>query len=57
MDQIEQEFGKPNPNAPAALSRFEFLIGRWQCEANIRLANGDWQIFQATWLGRFILDG
>jgi hypothetical protein len=44
MDQIEQEFGKRNPNAPAALSRFEFLIGRWRCEAKIRLANGEWQI-------------
>ena len=27
MDQIEQDFGKANPNAPAALSRFAFLIG------------------------------
>jgi len=57
MDQIEQEFGKRNPNAPAALSRFEFLIGRWRCEAKIRLANGEWQILPAMWLGRVILDG
>lgn len=33
MDQVGQEFGKPSPNAPAALSRFAFLIGRWRCEA------------------------
>jgi hypothetical protein len=57
MDPIEQEFGKPNPNAPAALSRFAFLIGRWRCEARVRSANGEWQTLQATWLGRFILDG
>ena len=57
MDQVEQKFGKPNPNAPAALSRFAFLIGRWRCEAKVRSANGEWQTFQATWLGRFILDG
>lgn len=57
MDQVEQEFGKLNPNAPAALSRFAFLIGRWRCEARVRLAGGEWQAFQATWLGRFILDG
>lgn len=57
MDQVDQEFGKPNPNAPAALSRFAFLIGRWRCEARVKLANGEWQTFQATWLGRFILDG
>jgi hypothetical protein len=57
MDQVDQEFGKPNPNAPAALSRFAFLIGRWRCEAKLRLANGEWQTFQARWLGRYILDG
>jgi hypothetical protein len=57
MDQVGQEFGKPNPNAPAALSRFAFLIGRWRCEAKVRSAEGEWQTFQATWLGRFILDG
>jgi hypothetical protein len=57
MDLIEQEFGKPNPNAPAALSRFAFLIGRWRCEARVRLATGEWRTLQATWLGRFVLDG
>jgi hypothetical protein len=57
MDQVEQKFGEPNPNAPAALSRFSFLIGSWRCEAKVRSANGEWQAFQATWLGRFILDG
>jgi hypothetical protein len=57
MDQVEQEFGQANPNAPAALSRFAFLIGRWRCEARVRLDNGEWQTLQATWLGRFILDG
>ena len=56
MDRVDQEFGKPNPNAPAALSRFRFLIGRWRCEAKVRLANGKWQIFQATWVGRYIFD-
>lgn len=57
MDQVDQEFGTPNPNAPAALSRFAFLIGRWRCEARVRSADGEWQTFQATWIGRFILDG
>jgi hypothetical protein len=57
MDQVDQEFGKPSPNAPAALSRFAFLIGRWRCEAKVRSAKGEWQTFQATWVGRFILDG
>jgi hypothetical protein len=48
---------KVNPNAPTELTRFAFLIGDWQCEARIRSANGEWQTFQATWLGRFILAG
>jgi hypothetical protein len=56
MEQVDAEFGKPNPKAPAALSRFAFLIGRWRCEARV-LADGEWQTLQGTWLGRFILDG
>jgi hypothetical protein len=57
MDQTGEKFGKVNPNAPAALSRFAFLIGRWRCEAKVLLDSGEWQRFAATWLGRFILDG
>jgi len=37
--------------------QFAFLIGSWRCEAKVRSANGEWQRFEATWLGRFILDG
>ncbi len=57
MEQVVEKFGEANPNAPAALSQFAFLIGRWQGEAKVKSANGEWQTFQATWLGRFILDG
>ena len=57
MDQVDQEFDKPNPDAPAVLSRFAFLVGRWQCEAKVRLDIGQRQTFRAGWLGRFILDG
>lgn len=58
MDQFDQEFGEPNPNAPAALSQFAFLIGRWRCEAKLRLsASAEWETFEATWLGRYILAG
>ena len=56
MEHVD-EINKPNPNAPTALSRFAFLIGRWRCEAKVKLADGQWQTFEATWLGRFILDG
>lgn len=57
MEEIEQDSGSPNANAPAALSRFAFLIGRFQCEARLKLASGEWQRFLGTWVGRSILDG
>jgi hypothetical protein len=57
VDRFDHEFGKPNPKAPAALSGFAFLIGRWRCEARLKSPNGEWQRLQATWVGRYILDG
>ncbi len=57
MEQNERRVDKPNPNAPAELSRFAFLIGRWRFDARFKSANGEWQTFQGTWLGHYILDG
>jgi len=57
MDHVDWEFGQPNPLAPAELSKFAFLIGRWRCEARVKLPTGEWQAFQAEWRGRYILDG
>ncbi len=57
MKQHEQRVEKPNPNAPAELSRFAFLIGRWKFDAKLKLADGEWQTFHGTWLGHYILDG
>jgi hypothetical protein len=57
MHQVKQEFGKLNPSAPAELSRFAFLIGKWRFEAKVKLADGQWHSFKGTWLGRYILDG
>lgn len=57
MSHANHGFGEPNPSAPAALSRFAFLVGRWRCSARVRLAAGEWQTFEATWDGRYILDG
>jgi hypothetical protein len=57
MEQNEQRVDKPNPNAPAELSRFAFLIGRWRFDAKFKSANGEWQAFHGTWLGHYILDG
>jgi hypothetical protein len=39
------------------LTQFAFLVGKFQCEARVELPTGEWQTFQATWQGRYILDG
>ena len=57
MDQRDDEFGSPNPQAPAALARFAFLIGRFRCEARFRSPDGEWQTFPASWTGHYVLDG
>jgi hypothetical protein len=57
MERADREFGNLNPRAPKELSRFAFLIGDWRCEAKALLPGGEWQTFQAAWMGRFILDG
>ncbi len=57
MKRVEAEYGKPNPNAPPELSRFAFLIGKWRCDAKLKREDGTWQSLNATWEGRFILDG
>jgi hypothetical protein len=44
-------------SARAELDRFSFLIGRYRCEARLKLPAGEWQTFGATWEGRWILNG
>jgi len=57
MAQSDQYFGRLNAKAPAELSRFAFLIGKWDCDAKLMSASGTWQTYKAAWLGRYILDG
>jgi hypothetical protein len=57
MHEVDPEFGELNPAAPAALSSFAFLVGRWRCTARVMTSDGSSQTFRATWQGRFILDG
>ncbi len=52
-----EKYDKPNPNAPKELSHFAFLIGNWRCDVKVREQNGTWTKLQATWSGRYILDG
>ena len=57
MKQHEQDYGKLNPSAPPELSRFAFLVGKWRCDVKLRREDGAWEILNATWEGRYILDG
>jgi hypothetical protein len=53
----DKEYGSPNPKAPSELSQFAFIIGKWRCDVRAKGDNGTWQPYQATWVGRYILDG
>jgi hypothetical protein len=57
MERDEHEYGKPNPNAPQALSQFAFLVGKWRGEAKLKREDGTWENLRALWEGRYILDG
>ena len=53
----DSDFGRRNPNAPPELERFAFLIGRFRCNAKLTQDGEHWHTFEATWTGRYILDG
>lgn len=53
----QTQHGNPNPNAPPELSQFAFIIGEWRCDVRVKEDSGAWQTYQATWVGRYILDG
>ena len=53
----DTDYGKLNPEAPPELSQFAFIIGAWRCDVRVKGEDGTWQSYQATWVGRYILDG
>jgi hypothetical protein len=53
----ETGYGSSNFNAPPELSQFAFIIGEWRCDVRAQGNGGNWQTYQATWVGRYILDG
>jgi hypothetical protein len=53
----DNEYGNPNPKAPPELSQFAFIIGKWRCDVRLKREDGTWQPYEATWIGRYILDG
>lgn len=57
MDRDQELYGRPNPDAHPELSRFAFLIGSWRCQARLRREDGSWESLDASWVGRYVLDG
>ena len=57
MELLEEEYGRPNPGAAPQLSRFAFLIGTWRCDARLKREDGSWETLEASWVGRYVLDG
>jgi hypothetical protein len=57
MAVTDQDYGRPNPKAPKELAHFAFLIGKWRCEAKLKREDRTWETLEATWVGRYILDG
>jgi hypothetical protein len=52
------KYGERNPQAPAELDLFSFLVGKWSGTGRTRLADGNHAEWQgATWIGRYILNG
>jgi len=47
---------EPSAEVRKELERFGFLVGRYRCEARLKLPAGE-QRFKASWEGRWILDG
>ena len=51
-------YGERNPEAPAELDLFSFLVGKWSGTGRTRLADGNYVEWQGvTWIGRYILNG
>jgi hypothetical protein len=57
MERNEHDYGKPNVNAPQELHQFAFLLGKWRGEAKLKREDGTWDLLNASWEGRYILDG
>ena len=51
-------YGHRNATAPAELSLFSFLVGKWKGAGKARLPDGGGHAsFELTWIGRYILNG
>ncbi len=52
-----EEIGALNPDAPAELAKFAFLIGTWRGEGRSMNQDGSTDTYQMSWVGRYVMGG
>lgn len=51
-------YGLPNPDAPAELAQFSFMIGQNDCEEErLNSVSGEWDTAQRTWDAHYMMNG
>ena len=55
--RIEKEFGRTNPDGACDTLPIRCLDRQLVVPSRVTSANRDWQMFRATWVSRYILDG
>lgn len=53
----EFPFGRINPNAPAEVKQFEFMVGICECQDSVRTPDGSWLGYPSIWEARYFLNG
>ena len=54
----QHPFGRQNPEAPAELAQFEFMVGRNNCvEQRLDNASGEWVDGSRSWDGHYFMNG
>jgi len=55
---VDYPFGRINPDAPAELQQFSFMVGRNDCsEERLNNASGEWDPGSRTWDAHYYLNG
>lgn len=53
---VQHPYGRLNPDAPPAVSDYQFMVGDWSCEERRRAGN-DWTTQKVTMTARHTLNG
>lgn len=57
QDPSVTTYGTLNPAAPAELTTFSFLVGKWTGTGKYLDPEGNYIDFEVLWIGRYVLDG